>query len=73
VIPSHRLPTGRHCCFRGDVYGLTELDLLLASLLPVGEKRIGERFVLKPVPRQLRPTKQRPRIFLVWQAVEKRR
>ena len=60
--------------FRGDVYGLDGTGFVVGQPLPVGEKSAtGERFVLKPVPRQLaadRRSRSR-RIFLVWQAVEK--
>ena len=40
--------------FRGDVYGLDGTGFVVGQPLPVGEKTAsGERFVLKPVPRQL--------------------
>lgn len=40
--------------FRGDVYGLDGTGFIVGQPLPVGEKTAsGERFVLKPVPRQL--------------------
>lgn len=40
--------------FRGDVYGLDGTGFIVGQPLPVGEKSAsGERFVLKPVPRQL--------------------
>jgi len=40
--------------FRGDVYGLDGTGFVFGQPLPVGEKTAsGERFVLKPVPRQL--------------------
>ena len=40
--------------FRGDVYGLDGTGFVVGQPLPVGEKSAsGERFVLKPVPRQL--------------------
>ncbi len=39
--------------FRGDVYGLDGTGFVLGQPLPVGEKSAtGERFVLKPIPRQ---------------------
>ena len=40
--------------FRNDVYGLDGTGFIVGQPLPVGEKSAsGERFVLKPVPRQL--------------------
>ena len=40
--------------FRGDVYGLDSTGFIVGQPLPIGEKTAsGERFVLKPVPRQL--------------------
>jgi L,D-transpeptidase YcbB len=40
--------------FRGDVYGLDGTGFIVGQPLPVGEKSAtGERFVLKPVPRQV--------------------
>ncbi len=40
--------------FRGDVYGLDGTGFVVGQPLPVGEKTAsGERFVLKPVPRQV--------------------
>ena len=40
--------------FRGDVYGLDGTGFIVGQPLPVGEKTAsGERFVLKPVPREL--------------------
>jgi hypothetical protein len=40
--------------FRGDVYGLDGTGFVLGQPLPVGEKSAsGERFVLKPIPRQV--------------------
>ena len=40
--------------FRGDVYGLDGTGFIVGQPLPVGEKTAsGERFVLKPMPRQL--------------------
>jgi len=40
--------------FRGDVYGLDGTGFVFGQPLPVGERSAsGERFVLKPVPRQL--------------------
>ena len=40
--------------FRGDVYGLDGTGFIVGQPLPVGERSAsGERFVLKPVPRQL--------------------
>lgn len=40
--------------FRGDVYGLDGTGFIFGQPLPVGERSAsGERFVLKPVPRQL--------------------
>lgn len=40
--------------FRNDVYGLDGTGFVVGQPLPVGEKSAsGERFVLKPVPRQL--------------------
>ncbi len=40
--------------FRSDVYGLDGTGFVVGQPLPVGEKTAsGERFVLKPVPRQL--------------------
>ena len=40
--------------FRGDVYGLDGTGFVVGQPLPVGEKSAtGERFVLKPVPRQV--------------------
>jgi hypothetical protein len=40
--------------FRSDVYGLDGSGFVVGQPLPVGEKTAsGERFVLKPVPRQL--------------------
>jgi peptidoglycan hydrolase-like protein with peptidoglycan-binding domain len=40
--------------FRGDVYGLDGTGFIVGQPLPVGEKSAsGERYVLKPVPRQL--------------------
>ena len=40
--------------FRGDVYDLDGSGFVLGQPLPVGEKSAsGERFVLKPIPRQL--------------------
>jgi murein L,D-transpeptidase YcbB/YkuD len=40
--------------FRGDVYGLDGTGFIVGQPLPVGEKTAsGERFVLKPVPRQV--------------------
>ena len=39
--------------FRGDVYGLDGTGFVVGQPLPVGEKSdTGQRFVLKPVPRQ---------------------
>jgi hypothetical protein len=40
--------------FRADVYGLDGTGFIVGQPLPVGEKSAtGERFVLKPIPRQL--------------------
>ena len=40
--------------FRGDVYGLDGTGFIVGQPLPVGEKTAsGERFVLKPIPRQV--------------------
>jgi L,D-transpeptidase YcbB len=46
--------SGGIVAFRGDVYGLDGTGFVVGQPLPVGEKSsTGERFVLKPVPRQL--------------------
>lgn len=46
--------SGGVVAFRGDVYGLDGTGFVVGQPLPVGEKTAsGERFVLKPVPRQL--------------------
>ena len=53
--------------FRGDVYGLDGTGFIVGQPLPVGEKSAsGERFVLKPIPRQVADLEERESEGFFW-------
>lgn len=53
--------------FRGDVYRLDGTGFVVGQPLPVGEKSAsGERFVLKPVPRQVAELEERESEGFFW-------
>ena len=59
--------SGGLVAFRGDVYGLDGTGFVVGQPLPVGEKSAsGERFVLKPIPRQVAALEERESEGFFW-------